>query len=122
MREDQKEAKEPCFGELGGGARRWTGDFGVPIGGRRYSAPAYAGSASRPSRIFLRTSCAAALISCIFLRTRVPAALFPPMALFTSSSASCTRRLSVSNSCTVPPQFGLKSGVGFDIDSKTLLP
>src|SRR5690242_10588865 len=30
---------------------------------------------SRPSRIFLRTSWAADLISCIFLRTRVPAAL-----------------------------------------------
>src|SRR5207237_3726773 len=57
------------------------------------------GSASRPSRIFLRTSWAAALISCIFFRTRVPAALFPPVALATSSAASSTNRLSVSYSC-----------------------
>src|SRR4051812_44707880 len=56
-------------------------------------------SPSRPSRIFLRTSWAADLISCIFLRTRVPAALLPPMALFTSSSASATSCFSVSYSC-----------------------
>src|SRR5688500_9540261 len=62
------------------------------------AAPPAGASPSRPSRIFLRTACAADLISCIFLRTRVPAALFPPMALATSSSASATRRLSVSYS------------------------
>src|SRR6476619_3348827 len=62
---------------------------------------------SRPSRIFLRTSWAADLISCIFLRTRVPAALLPPVALATSSAASSTSRLSVSYSCMGPP-FGVR--------------
>src|SRR5215213_4914152 len=76
-------------------------------GDRDYSsapAPASApepepGSPSRPSRMRLRTSWAAALISCIFLRTRVPAALFPPSALATSSAASMTSCFSCSYSC-----------------------
>src|SRR5215218_1533221 len=80
-------------------------------GDRDYSsapAPASApepepGSPSRPSRMRLRTSWAAALISCIFLRTRVPAALLPPSALATSSAASITSCLSCSYSCMGKP-------------------
>src|SRR3954467_13804713 len=69
--------------------------------------PAPSSEPSRPSRIFLRTSWAADLISCIFLRTRVPAALLPPAALFTSSAASSTKRFSVSYSVIGPPaKFG----------------
>src|SRR5947209_7350671 len=75
-------------------------------------------SPSRPSRIFLRTSWAADLISCIFFRTRVPAALLPPAALFTSSSASCTKRLSVSYSCT---ETSFKGPVKVIVKPKTLL-
>src|SRR5512140_829037 len=56
-------------------------------------------SDERTSRIFLRTSWAAFLMSCMILRTRVPAALLPPSALATSSAAESTSCLRCSYSC-----------------------